>query len=133
MANISYPQFGNVKTITLPIATGDNLTLDEYKEKYGIDLRPYIKLNTEDKEIQLNFDGFVLVRLMKSPGDAIFVSTVFAPNSFKVRLWNEGHNSASLSLTLKDADGNWDDGIKFEILSTSTFELDSIRVTFQEI
>lgn len=129
----SYPAFGNVKTITLPISTGDNLTLDEYKEKYGIDLRPYIKLNTEDKEIQLNFDGFVLVRLMKSSGDAILVSSVFAPNKFNIHYWSEGHDSAVLSLMLADADGNWADGIKFEIESTSPFELDSIRIAFQEL
>lgn len=37
MANISYPKFGKVKTIVLPINTS-LMTFDEYKEAYGIDL-----------------------------------------------------------------------------------------------
>lgn len=34
---MSYPNFGKVKTITIPINLGEELTLKQYREKYGID------------------------------------------------------------------------------------------------
>ena len=50
MANISYPKFGKVKTIVLPIPDSP-CTLDEYKDTYGIDLEEFVS-------IQGNFIGF---------------------------------------------------------------------------
>lgn len=37
---MAYPNFGKVKTIVVPLSENiDGITYDEYKEKYGLDLR----------------------------------------------------------------------------------------------
>lgn len=49
-----YPNFGKVKTLVLPLPERD-ISIDEYKDLYGIDLREFIEL-TDDKSIQFK-DG----------------------------------------------------------------------------
>lgn len=40
MSNVSYPKFGKVKTIVLPVPGDDSaISLSVYKERYGIDLK----------------------------------------------------------------------------------------------
>ena len=43
---MGYPNFGKVKTVVLPIPN-EELTLDEYKEKYGIDLRELVTVSDD--------------------------------------------------------------------------------------
>ena len=45
---MAYPNFGKVKTIVLPFNLQDDngISLDEYKEKYGIDIRDLFVLNS---------------------------------------------------------------------------------------
>ena len=61
MSNISYPKFGKVKTITLPIEH-NTLTWEEYKEKYGIDLRDLVRLNS-GKQIVLKEESLIIFNL----------------------------------------------------------------------
>ena len=43
------------KEVNFPISKGDELTLEEYKEKYGIDLKNYIELDSDNGLILINF------------------------------------------------------------------------------
>ena len=60
MANVSYPQFGKVKTIVLPIPA-NSISLDEYKEKYGIDLREYIYLDGHEIKLKNVENALILI------------------------------------------------------------------------
>lgn len=50
---MGYPNFGKVKTIVLPLVdTGtDGLTIAQYREKTGIDLRDIVKIDTGNKRV----------------------------------------------------------------------------------
>lgn len=54
MANRSYPPFGKVKTIVLPVPT-DELTYSQYKQKYGIDLKDVFEI---DADYYINFKNY---------------------------------------------------------------------------
>lgn len=41
---MGYPNFGKVKTIVLP-ADHDEMTLEEYKQKYGIDIKSFLSIS----------------------------------------------------------------------------------------
>ena len=53
MANITYPPFGKVKTIVLPVKNIPyGSSIEEYKELFGIDLKDFIEL---DEDGYINF------------------------------------------------------------------------------
>ena len=71
---MSYPAFGKVKTIVLPIP-GEELTLNEYRDKYGIDLREFIKVTATN--ILLDFGcAHVLLKETKEFGETFAFSNV---------------------------------------------------------
>lgn len=57
MGNISYPPFSPVKEIYLPFNSADNgITLEQYKDKYGIDLRDFFSFEENAKQMYLKRD-----------------------------------------------------------------------------
>ena len=45
---MSYPVFGKVKTIVLPVPTPDDaISLQQYKDRYGIDLKDFLVLEPD--------------------------------------------------------------------------------------
>ena len=67
---MGYPNFGKVKTVVLPL-TDEALTINEYKEKYGIDLKQFIVLDDGGFiTLDNNFldSTLILIRQSKSSG-----------------------------------------------------------------
>lgn len=54
---MGYPQFGKVKDVVLPVPANEPLSLDEYKERYGIDLRDFIEYYPDGVCIRLKNVG----------------------------------------------------------------------------
>lgn len=50
---MSYKNFQVCKEVYIPIKEGDVITLDEYKEKYGIDLNDYFNFSETKSEMTL--------------------------------------------------------------------------------
>ena len=61
---MGYPIFGKVKTITLPLPAV-NMSIEEYKNHYGIDLKPYIEL-MEDGNFWFVCDGYIILDVKDS-------------------------------------------------------------------
>lgn len=57
-----YPNFGAVKTIVIPalVESDGPYTLDQYKEKFGIDFRDFVTISPDGRFVHVDF-GFSLV------------------------------------------------------------------------
>lgn len=84
MANRSYPQFGKVKTIVLPIPSSP-LTYQQYKEAYGIDLKDFLIVNSNGNLLLEKLPNTLLmfdvtsIRLLGYPGIPNLVSVGALP------------------------------------------------------
>ena len=130
---MGYKNFQVVKEIYLPIQRSDNLTLAEYKEKYGIDLKPFVSLDDEGKSIQFttpNNAKFFIAFL-----DSLLVpfSKVFQPNAFTTQSWDSGVDSAETILMIEDITATYGIGIAFTIDANDAFDLANIHVGVSEI
>lgn len=124
---MGYKTRGNVKKITLPIDMAEDLkglTLEQYKEKYGIDLKPYIALR--DFEIMCDFDGLVVVNF-KSP-DYCRLTSYFIPTKIAYTTYEANTNDAMLAFYLDDRDNNYAIGIQLRIPKDRPFEINSIVI-----
>lgn len=113
-----------VKKIYLPIEEGEELTLDEYKEKYGIDLRKFIKLN-DDKDI-LTLFGDVELYLVCKGWEEVFgtsvrqVSTNIVKNAYSSGLQN--------GVTILGVNPDNEYGIEFYISRDEEFSVDNVII-----
>lgn len=129
---MGYPAFGKVKTIVLPIAKGDNLSISEYKEKYGIDLKEYLFV---DASGNLYFDTskyLFLVRLIDADRSTYHFNSFNVIISSLVTTYDAGSTDATLQLMTSPVDeADW--SIKFEIDKDVDFLLDNVRISYYEI
>ena len=133
MANVSYPIYGKVKTIVLPIPAGV-LTLDQYKENYGIDLKEFIGLEANGA-ITMSFPRNTQVLL--DAEDIAGVNT-FMPAIKGSLLSISASISTSYSAGATDANitigaYNYDDsgiiGLQIECDKDVSFELDNLKIS----
>lgn len=83
MANRSYPPFGKVKTIVIPWVNSGT-TLKAFKERFGIDLMPFIEY--DDEEFKTKYDIFsntlLLVQTQESEGLTILIPPTIHTTEF---------------------------------------------------
>ena len=114
---MSYPPFGKVKTIVLPVPT-EELTYSQYKEKYGIDLKDVLELS----------EGIIFFKSSKS------TMILFDVTDIKETYHNQLLNlipAGSLPVTSSEyAEGSVDGRLDFTILSYD-FNEDALLVIGQ--
>lgn len=121
---MGYPIFGKVKTIVLPgneNTMTSQLTLEEYKKRFGIDLTDFIYL-AENGNIDL-----------KNCENTLFLGVDFngilIPLSILSRsTYSAGSQSGSLTLGFKNSGDEDYCGIVLHIDATEPFELGSLVV-----
>lgn len=130
MANRSYPNFGKVKTIVLPYVQefdGIPATLDEFKEKTGIDLKPFVylgaggivSLRAPNTMFLLNSDG--------AYGKAY--SLISAPNQIDSHTWEKDANDGDFILHIFDSNSNFDFTFSLIVDKDSDFLIDNVKIT----
>lgn len=118
----AYPNFGKVKTIVLPIPEFGNFTINQYKEKYGIDLRDILKV--EGSEIIVKTNAFIL--LFDAVG-TIWSRYLF-PNDFSSVSYEEGSADAELVWIYKDSNGDVSIGIQFFIDKNDPCDIENLKL-----
>ena len=116
------------KEIYLPLSDGelvDGITLEEYQEKYGIDLKPFIKLDTFNKTISCDF-GFSKIYIVNADWNVYFCTNVFSyilVNS--TQNWIEGEQGAYIILFF---DESHEYGFELLIPRDDDFKIENVRV-----
>lgn len=128
---MSYSAFGKVKTIVLPINGNEDLSYEQYKEKYGIDLKDVIYL--QGTSIRIREGALVLVQAKPSSEMGYdYFPSLFAPNYYQQEDWKEGNAQGILSLGLVDT-GSAAHGIRFYVESDDEFKIENVNVMFFEM
>ena len=130
---MSYKPFGKTKTITLPISVDDEeMSIYQYKEKYGIDLREIIDLflDAGSGNIRFKVDALILVQVHKLNVPC----RIFVPNKYYYVTWTSGETDGALSLTLIDYSGDaFDAGIALKIPYDKDFIIENLTITHAEL
>lgn len=121
-----YSNFGKVKTITLPFTgTEDGLTLDQYKERFGIDLLDIIELK----------DDFIQFKESRYSNNLILLNHEYHgiyPAITRIKGYNSGTSSAYLNmvyLTFDDEDAvTIENGFYLTISQDAEFKAENIRI-----
>ena len=125
---MGYPNFGKVKTIVLPCPS-DSLTIAQYKERYGIDLSNYLRL--EDASIYFKAPENTLILLNDEGGQttADFISRVNTISFIEKQEWEEGNTDGVLNF------GAWYvpsenayEGLSFVISKSEEFKLENLLI-----
>ena len=132
---MGYPNFGNVKTLVLPIPS-ERMSIDDYKEKYGINLRKLLKLHPEDGAITLETNALVLIRdidgtlhVQGSPSDGYsWEGSIFPAVCVNQQLYVEGENIGGLSIGGINDTENGVFGIGFYVESGVEFTIENMYV-----
>lgn len=127
---MSYKTFGKMKTITLPIDGSDqDLTLEEYKEKYGIELKKYIDLESGSIDLDFPSDALVLLQTLSTTGYALKIGFI---NSIPRHAWEEGNEDGYYMLISRDADDYNVFGIQLSIDKDDPLDFDHIKISNYE-
>ena len=133
MANITYPPFSAIKEVYLPIdgnGSDDGTTLEQYKNKYGIDLDEFFKITLENGAILLHCPRFTKLFLVNT--DEVVANTgmasVLIPNTTGVTLWDEGASDGETVIAFNDTNGDSVIGIRFFIADSDEFIKENIKI-----
>ena len=120
---MGYPSFGKVKTIVLPIdAIDGEMTIEQYKEKYGIDLKDLIYLDELNKTILLKNKDNLLILVNDMSSNSYL--PIFCPPSISVQAWEEGNSNGNISFL----DNSNDFGVIIEISQDDNFKIENVKV-----
>lgn len=114
------------KELNLPCPMDKSFTLEQYKEKFGIDLKPFIKL--EEKQIYATFPNFTKVNLVCVGLDISLISKVGPITYSNQTEYDEGVEDATLTFEYVDSQGNAGYGIIFTIDKDTEFALENVKV-----
>lgn len=129
---MGYPNFGIVKTVVIPslieLLDADGITLDEYQKRFGIDLKNFIEIVSEnDGEARFNFgkNAVVYVTADNSTYSNDLVSKrLFSPN---VDIVNVSEATTHLILAWKNGDETIYNGIVV-LIPRDNFDLEHATV-----
>lgn len=113
-----------IKEIYLPINFGDNLTIEEYKAKYGIDLKKFIFL--ENNIIYIKF-GLFKVYLVD-----LYNKEVFPFIMMSTKEYVEGMDNAETNL-YGNPTGYASFGLKLINDSDLPFSIENVKIVYVEI
>lgn len=128
---MGYPIFGKVKNIVLPCDTSDPLTLDQYKEKYGIDLKEFLVV--ENNVIKFKADNSVIyIQTRNEQGaQAVYGTSFLCPvTSSLITAYESGQSSAKLMLGVYNNDEQDYCGIGLTIDKDDEYTLDNVKVSY---
>lgn len=132
MANVSYPQY-KLTDIILPIEHGDYLSLEEYKQKYGIDIKKLLDIQIDGDNIICLFQPFNRYYIV----DVSARGSIFPPTAMITLVgtqeYDEGSVDAYLMLAVEDINGDSGFGIFITCSKDSDLTLDNIKVKYFEI
>lgn len=131
---MGYPAFGKIKTLTLPIPS-QPMTLEEYKERYGIDLLEYVSLS-DGGYINFNaHNSYVLLsetNYENEGGDDEIVlncTNIIIPiASVVVSVWDSGKNDAETKLGIYNPSDGTMGGLMFSVSKNQSFTLDNVKI-----
>lgn len=118
---MGYPNFGKAKTITFPIDGKETgYSIEEYKEKYGIDLRDILTIDENLIVFKHDLNATILVLdTMAYPAKSVS----FAPNISTTAYLA---NTTPAELKLGNAAGNL--GISFYIAEDYELKLENLKI-----
>ena len=136
---MGYPIFGKIKNIVLPLPINDfdDMTIEEYKEFSGIDLREVLELDQVNKRIVFkqtnalyffncaNYNSFNKITLLPV--------MIIESEMCHFTLWNDTDGTpAKLEISLQDFDG---EGfvIQFVISDKEEFDINNIKINMNAI
>ena len=127
---MGYDIFGKSKTIVLPVPGVQGMSLEEYKNKYGIDLKDFIRLdgtritfNTNHSLILIDgstYDGLLLVNGIEN---AIIPSTDSSLEDYVA-----GSSDARLTIGVYNVEEEIVCGISFYLSRNKEFSIDNIEL-----
>ena len=130
---MSYPVFGKVKTIVLPTDLDSAVTLDEYKNLFGIDLKELIYLDKLNHCILFKAPNTMFLLGMHGLESyyGLYGNYLAPANSVYVSSWDEGVTPALTLLWTahNDSEGA---GLTLTIDSSAPFSIDSVRIGISE-
>ena len=139
---MGYPNFGKVKTITLPIPS-TYMTYKQYKEKYGIDLKNILFIDEVSKLIKLKPSRTLLLadisEVIKQEGIDYYPAIISLGGcAVGAQDYISGSQNALLIFTLdeytiSDSSMTPKYELKFQIESSDSFEFDNIIIGYSEI
>ena len=129
---MSYPNFGKVKTIVLP-CPDEPMSIEEYKNAYGIDLRGMIVL--KDNNIEFKNDilesSLILLRQSRAVGDITPLVPVMGV--YSAYTYESGVTPADTKLlTRYNNEENGYYGIQLKINEDVEFKLDNLLIQTME-
>lgn len=124
---MGYPNFGKVKTIVIPLPSKE-MTLEEYKNHFGIDLKNFFKISASEMHFVSN--DYVILDTLES-------SINFSDGLWGLRYQNvlgqtqETYEGGSVDgfVTLKGIDY----GLKFMVSKNDPLALENIKVIGVEL
>ena len=114
------------KELYIPVPTGEYLTLQQYKEKYGIDLKEYLSL--DGNYIKCDF-GDAKVYLVSDAFKSVAGSSVVMGRGYGQIEYESGDTDGKLSITV---DGAGELGLVFTIDNSEELSLDNVVVSLYE-
>ena len=126
MANISYPKFGKVKTIVLPIPTS-SMSLEEYKDFCGIDLEEFLIIESDTPYLKFPKNALVLI------ADTFDVSSSFVKLNNVILTEEQAYDSGADDgyfgiLGLYNNDEQKYEGLELFIDKDEEFSIENIKV-----
>ena len=124
---MGFPNFGKVKTITLPFTGYEvEMPISEYKEKYGIDLRELLRLDTAHGLILLKDDNSLVLLNKLGVGlrTPVIQTNAYVHNSSDGQL-----NIVYLTISPETSDIVGEDGLIIYIEQNQEFTFDNMLVS----
>ena len=135
---MGYKNFQVPKTIYLPISRADeDLTLAQYKEKYGIDLKPFIILNGDSLGGSVDFKFPMNTEIKMVLIDDSYSTTIPAvgniTNVDMVDYYVEGSTDGVTAVLYSTINESFGWGMNFAIKKETAFNIDNILVSEFEL
>ena len=114
------------KTIILPIPMGGegDLSYQEYKERYGIDLKEVIDLDSSHGNVIFKENVILLIKSQDYPNLPINVP----PNNFIIADYESGSSDLDLQLWYQDSTAAMGYGVRFLISQDDPFDWDHLVI-----
>lgn len=130
---MGYPVFGKVKTIVLPTNLTQPVTIEEYKDLFGIDLKDFIYLDADYHVIKIKAPNTMFLLDMNGL-DYVFGNYgdhLESAHSIMISSYTAGSDSATTFLWTAN-NSLEGEGIVLNIDKDSPFSIDNLMVSISE-
>ena len=118
------------KEVILPLEKGDDLTIEQYKEKYGIDIREVMDITISGSQIVIYLKPFINVLFCSLESIGFAPSIVSRPIDGQVQEYDEGVNDGMYEFIF-----GLNYGWRYQIVcpKDKEFTLENVKIKYQEI